>query len=205
MQFRSTSVLALIFGGVGLVAILTVFRPLSPTAPALETIDLEPVLIAGEDMQSGLYGVDFSPGAEYLLEAYPEFAGLPPAQNGAKLTLNRGNDSSGTVWIWLYRDRQTADQLYGIFSEDRVEDRDNDGFVTIDSGDLAQVGERATYNSFKIASAILNLSTEVNTLTLQRCSAVVTIRMSGTDFATVTAYAQRLDTRLQRDVCDGRR
>jgi len=149
----------------------------APASVALKDIDLEPLLVQSGDLPSGMSAAQIKDSAPPAMKDYP------PATKAIDQRFQRGGKTVGGVVVLLYEqqsDLTTATALVtkiGKYSEV-----------------LPDVGEQAK----------LFLGTDllpVRGVTFVRCHAVVDVAMSNVDTREITAYAKRLDKRLQAVVC----
>ncbi len=152
-----------------------------PTATQipLADIDLESLLIQSGDLPAGYSGGQVRSGAPAMFDE------LPPAIADISQQFEHNGGPAGGVTIFLYSTvalvRSGYQAILAGFGDDTV------ARVTV--GEQARMVE--TGFGFDGADIVFT-----------RCAAVVHVRMTdGADAASVTAYAERLDDRLQPVVC----
>lgn len=148
-----------------------------PTAVALKDIDLEPLLVQAGDLPSGMSAAQVKDTAPLGMKEYPI------ATKAIDQRFQRGNKTVGGVVVLLYEQQADLNQAAALA-------------IKLDkySEVLSDVGTQAK----------LFLGTDafpVRGVTFVRCRAVVDVTMSEVDTSEVTAYAKRLDKRLQSVIC----
>jgi len=149
----------------------------APTTVALKDIDLEPLLIQAGDLPSGMSAAQVKDAAPPALNDYPQ------ATKAIDQRFQRNGKTAGGVVVLLYEQQSDLDQAKGLAAK-----------TSKYSEPLSDVGEQAK----------LFLGTDllpIRGVTFVRCQAVVDVSMSGVDTREITAYAKRLDKRLQAAVC----
>jgi hypothetical protein len=151
--------------------------PAVPTTVALTDIDLEPLLVQSGDLPSGMSAAQIKDVAPPAMKDYP------PATKAIDQRFQRNGKTTGGVVVLLYE--QDADLTAATALATTLNTY---------SELLPDVGEQAK----------LFLGTDllpVRGVTFVRCRAVVDVSMSDVDTGEITAYAKRLDKRLQSVVC----
>lgn len=143
-------------------------------APKLATIDLDPLIVQAGDLPSTLVPDQ----AEMVWDWGPD---LPTPEKVTQRRFTYNDLAAGRVQVALFTSTADAERAYVGISKVV-------GTTTVALGEKALIGSdgRATLAEFV------------------RCHAVVyadLLQEAGADAATVTAYLQRLDKRLQAVVC----
>jgi hypothetical protein len=158
------------------------------TRPDLTKIDLAPLLMQPGDLPTGMTGGQIG-------KMLPGLDGkLPRPTNMIYQELAKEGEFVGVSAILLYDSPTDLEQAYAFLATDF------DGIPAVP----AQVGDKATSFSGTHSVTILDspMLFSISGLTFARCQAVVQIRITNSfNLTAVTAYAQRLDQRLQPIVC----
>lgn len=148
---------------------------------SLADVQLEPLLVQSGDLPAGV-------GGAQVRETPPEmFNALTVGEQRIYQQLERSSSPAGGVAVFLYSDAEARTKAYVTLSEGLGET----------ARDAPGIGEEARVSALDFPGIIKSTD-----LLFRRCAAVVHIRISGdTDTAPITAYAERLDKRLQEAVC----
>jgi len=156
----------------------------TPSAIPLSELELEPLLIQPGDLPAGFSGAqvrDVAPGM---------FDETPTAENAISQQFERGGDTAGGVAVLLYDSKSEIEEAYALFVSGMA------GNVQTVTG----VGEQAAVSVWSLS--VLGITRKGSELLFIRCGAVAHIRMADVvDIDTITAYAKRLDSRLEPVVC----
>lgn len=146
-----------------------------PATP-ITAAQLESLLLAAGDLPAGMNGGQ-------VREPPAMFADLPPVDVRVYQQLARGGEPAGGVAVFVYADQGQRAAAYAQLARELGEGAPVEG-----------VGESARASG---ASGLVAFAD----LVFVRCQVVAHVRLMGEDLAAVTAYARRLDGRLQAAVC----
>ena len=156
----------------------------TPTPIPLSELELEPLLIQAGDLPAGFSGAQVRDVAPQMFDE------LPIAENVIDQRFEKGGAAAGGVTVILYSSKSEIDEVYGLLVSSM-----GDSTQTV-----TEVGEQAIAIVESLSAA--GVTFKFSDLTFIRCSAVVYIRMSDiADSDAITAYAKRLDSRLEPVVC----
>ena len=166
----------------------------SPTATAmaipLSDLELEPVLVVSGDLPAGYSGAQVRSTPPDMFDGIRGYEQVIYQQFG--------NDSqAGGLTVFLFASGGDRDAAYESMTEDFGNTEVSPDYILL-VDDLSDLGEAAHYASFDGKTIPLDFID----LAFTHCHALVHIRMGGmTQLDAVTAYAVRLDKRLQAIVC----
>ena len=148
-----------------------------PPRPA--DVDLEPLLIQAGDLPAGMTGAQVRDTAPAMFDA------VPKPDKAAYQQLQKNGSQVGGVTVLLYSAGDALSQAYTTV----VDGMDDN------AQPIAGVGEKAVVSENEVLVKLVEFA-------FTRCSALAHVRMvfSG-NRDEVTAYAKRLDTRLQSAIC----
>lgn len=163
--------------------------PLTLTTPLPSTQELEPLLFQKGDLYP-----EYRPGT--VSDEAPESMIIlePDLKLGMPFLIN-GN-WSGEVLVFIYADRQNVETVYPHYVA-MLDNYTAPELVENDTYPISGIGEYAYFAGVKTANVIFTR------LVFIRCSAVVNITLLHSILGDqdITAYARKLDQRLQDLVC----
>lgn len=179
----------------------------SPTPIPLSDIDLEASLILPGDLPPGysssqiLDTPNLLQGEEISLEY----------ENSIHQLFEKKGEETGHVTVLLYKSFEKRDATYNLavdgFGESEIIIED-DYEITHTVDVLPDIGEKSIFSEidFPVETEFENLSVYTVSIAFVRCHAFVYINMTelfeiDLEFANVSAYAKRLDSRLSDLVC----
>ena len=165
------------------VGVLIVFLTACGGVP-LPEVELEPLLVQPGDLPSGL-------AASHIRDEAPEmFTAVPEPQKAVNQQFERNGETQGGVTVLLYDTHEDVDEAYNIIAQGMPETR-----AYVPGVGAAAVGGNLMVNPLGVQFVSVEL-------VFVRCHAIVHIRITGTHrLDDASAYAKRLDKRLQEKVC----
>lgn len=167
----------------------------SPTPIALDRIELESLLVQAGDLPAGV-------SAAQVRSTLPEmFDGISEPDAAIFQQFEKDNDVAGGVSVLLYSKPAALQDGYNYLIDGMDSDAAVEGLSsTIRSADVGDGQIEAIVTEMRLSAA--GVTFELNEIVFSRCSALVHIRMTGgVGIAGITAYAERLDRRLESAVC----
>lgn len=164
-------------------------EPVPPTSTPipLSELDLEPLLIQAGDLPAGLSG------AQVRDDPPMAFKDVPSGDNMIWQQFQRGQDPAGYVAVFVYEDAAQVDQAYEAMK---------DMLVNGHAEESQDVGDRlhTDWYSSMFSESMGGIDSAHGVFT--HCHAAVFIQFHDTtDVAAVSAYAKRLDARLEPLIC----